>query len=56
MLVLTRKRKQTIMIGDNIRVMIVAVKGGAVKVAIEAPADLKVMREEIYQPKPAEPR
>ena len=48
MLVLTRKLGETITIGDHIRITVVAVKGGQVKLGIEAPADTKVHREEIY--------
>ena len=48
MLVLTRKLGETITIGDHIRITVVAVHGNQVKLGIEAPADTKVHREEIY--------
>lgn len=48
MLVLTRKSAEAIRIGDNIRVVVVEVKDGQVKLGIEAPHDLPVHREEIY--------
>lgn len=48
MLVLTRKSAESIRIGDSIRVVVVEVKDGQVKLGIEAPHDLPVHREEIY--------
>ena len=48
MLVLTRKVGESITIGEHIRVTVIAMKGNQVKLGIEAPADTKVHREEIY--------
>lgn len=48
MLLLTRRVGETIMIGDNIQVTVVEVKGGQVKVGIEAPKDIPVHREDVY--------
>jgi carbon storage regulator len=48
MLVLTRKLGESITIGQHIRVTVIAMKGNQVKLGIEAPADTKVHREEIY--------
>jgi carbon storage regulator len=48
MLVLTRKVGESITIGAHIRVTVIALKGNQVKLGIEAPADTKVHREEIY--------
>jgi carbon storage regulator len=48
MLVLSRQRDQTIVIGDNIRITIVDVRGDKVRVGIDAPRDVSVHREEIY--------
>lgn len=47
MLVLSRKIGERILIGDDIRVTIVRVGGGGVRVGIEAPANLNVVREEL---------
>jgi carbon storage regulator len=47
MLVLSRKENETIKIGDNIRVTITRVRDGRVRVAIEAPRSVRVVREEI---------
>jgi len=48
-LVLTRKVGEKIQIGDDISITIMEVKGKQVRVGIEAPATVKVHREEIYQ-------
>ncbi len=48
MLVLSRKSNETIMIGDNIKVTIVEIRGDKVRIGIEAPKNLPVHREEIY--------
>jgi len=49
MLLLSRKPGERIMIGDDIIVSISSVKGDLVKIAIEAPKDIQVHREEIYK-------
>ena len=49
MLVLTRKPRQQIMIGDNIVINIVEVQGDNVRIAIDAPRDIKIYRGEIYR-------
>ncbi|MBY0588049.1 carbon storage regulator [bacterium] len=49
MLVLTRKRRQSILIGDSIRITIVDAGRGNVRVGVEAPKDLHVDREEVRQ-------
>lgn len=49
MLVLTRKPRQQIMIGDDIVVNVVEVQGDNVRIAIEAPRDVKIYRGEIYR-------
>jgi len=49
MLVLTRKRDESIMIGDDIKVTVVDVRGDQVKLGIEAPRHIPVHREEIYR-------
>jgi len=48
MLVLTRRIGEEIIIGDNIRVKIVSIKGDRIRVGIEAPNDVTVDRAEIF--------
>ena len=49
MLVLTRKPGQQIMIGDSIVINLVEVQGNNVRLAIEAPREVKIYRGEIYK-------
>ena len=48
MLVLTRKANQSIMIGDDIEVTVLAVMGEKVRIGIEAPRSVPVFRKEVY--------
>lgn len=48
MLILTRKAGESIVIGDNITVKIVEVDGDQVKLGIEAPRNIEIYRQEIY--------
>lgn len=47
MLVLTRKAQEEILIGDSIRISIVRIKGNTVRLGIEAPRDVRVVRAEL---------
>ena len=49
MLVLTRRKDQRIMIGDDIVVTVLDVKGDTVRIGIEAPLTVQVHREEVHQ-------
>jgi carbon storage regulator len=49
MLVLTRKVGDVVMIGDNVRVIVMSIKGKQVRLGIEADKSTKVHREEVYQ-------
>ena len=49
MLLLTRKLGENIRIGDDVKITIVEVKGNHVKLGIDAPPNVKVHREEIYE-------
>ena len=48
MLVLSRHRDESIMIGDNIVITVVDVRGNKVRLGIDAPTDIPVHRQEVY--------
>ena len=48
MLVLTRKAGEGIIIGDDIKITVVEMKGGGVRIGIDAPKEMKVHRQEVY--------
>ncbi|MBI2783228.1 MAG: carbon storage regulator [Porticoccaceae bacterium] len=49
MLILTRRVGETIVIGDDVTVTVLGVKGNQVRLGVNAPRDLPVHREEIYE-------
>jgi len=49
MLILTRRVGETLMIGDEVTVTVLGVKGNQVRVGVNAPKDVAVHREEIYE-------
>ena len=49
MLVISRKKDESLLIGDDIEIKIVKVEDGSVKLAIDAPKDKIILRKEIYE-------
>lgn len=49
MLILTRRTGEKLIIGENVTVTVLSVKGNQIRIGIEAPRDISVNREEIYQ-------
>ena len=49
MLVLTRKKGESIMIGDQVEVTVISVEGETVKIGLRAPRDVEIYRQEVYE-------
>ncbi|MBK8914422.1 MAG: carbon storage regulator CsrA [Planctomycetia bacterium] len=49
MLVLSRQRDESIMIGDNVQITVVDIRGDKVRLGIVAPAEISVHRKEVYE-------
>lgn len=49
MLILSRKKNQSIMINDDIEISVIEIKGEGVKIGINAPDSVKIYRSEVYQ-------
>lgn len=54
MLVITREVGEWVQIGDNIRVMLTEVRGGSVKLGIDAPKEVRIVRAEVAEREAAE--
>ena len=48
MLVLSRKAEESMYIGDDIKITVLDIRGGQVRIGITAPQDIKIHREEVY--------
>lgn len=51
MLVLDRRKKEEIFIGDDIRIIVVKISPGVVRIGIDAPRDVKILRKELLDRK-----
>jgi carbon storage regulator len=49
MLILTRRVGEAVMIGDNVKIMVIGVKGIQARIGIDAPLSVSVLREEVYE-------
>ena len=49
MLILTRKENEKILIDDDIETTVVDIKGNKVKIGIDAPDEIEILREEVYE-------
>ena len=49
MLVLSRKTEESMYIGDDIKITVLDIRGGQVRIGITAPQDIKIHREEVYK-------
>jgi len=49
MLILTRRIGETLMVGDDVAITVLGVKGNQIRLGVDAPKDVSVHREEIYQ-------
>ncbi|KGD63399.1 carbon storage regulator [Alcanivorax nanhaiticus] len=49
MLILTRRIGETLMVGDDVKVTVLGVNGNQVRIGVDAPKNVEVHREEIYQ-------
>ena len=49
MLILTRKMDEKLLIGDDITISVLEIRGNQVKIGVDAPKDIAIYREEIYQ-------
>ncbi|WP_026881229.1 carbon storage regulator CsrA [Clostridium akagii] len=49
MLVVTRKKDESVLIGDDIEIIVVKIDDGSVKIAIKAPREIQILRKELYK-------
>ena len=49
MLVLSRKAEESMFIGEDIKITVLDIRGGQVRIGITAPQDIKIHREEVYE-------
>lgn len=49
MLIITRKKGESLMIGDDVEIIVSKIDDGSVKIGIKAPKDVSILRKEIYE-------
>ena len=49
MLILTRRSGEAVIVGDNVRIAVLDIRGNQVRLGVEAPREVTVHREEVYQ-------
>ncbi len=49
MLIITRKKGESLMIGDDIEIIVSKIDDGSVKIGIQAPRDIQILRKELYE-------
>ena len=49
MLIITRKKGESLMIGDDIEIVVSMIDDGSVKIGIKAPRDIEILRKELYE-------
>lgn len=49
MLILTRRAGEAVIVGENVRIAVLDIRGNQVRLGVEAPRDVSVHREEVYQ-------
>ena len=49
MLILTRKVNESLLVGDDVKLPVLGIKGGQIRIGISAPRDVAVHRQEIYE-------
>lgn len=49
MLILTRKMGESLLVGDDVEITVLSIRGNQVKLGVKAPQDISVHRQEIYQ-------
>ena len=55
MLILTRRIGEQLLIGNDIKVVVLSIKGNQIRIGIDAPDDVKIMREELLDPPTSDP-
>lgn len=55
MLILTRKAAEGIRVGESIEIRVISIRPGVVRIGLEAPRSVRILRSELLEPRPAKP-